>query len=153
MTEGTVGWFGVRKKYYSLAEKVRLISQTSPNEPRTWIKALNHAPQKEKKQKGITQSTTTSPVWNSYSQSPFPMPHRRDLSTHWTEMLSWSRPRSSPPLGNSGPPGSRGFKVMHKAASDAGEERDAGDRVPRRWGVPPPPPSSQGDTAVVVLKS
>ena len=31
MTESSVDWFGVREKYYSLVEKVRLISQTSPN--------------------------------------------------------------------------------------------------------------------------
>jgi len=32
MAESTVGRFGVREKYCSLAEKVWLISQTSPNE-------------------------------------------------------------------------------------------------------------------------
>jgi len=32
MAESTVGWFGVRKKYYSLADKPWLISQTRPSE-------------------------------------------------------------------------------------------------------------------------
>ena len=32
MAESTVGWFGVREKYYSLTDKPWLISQISPNE-------------------------------------------------------------------------------------------------------------------------
>jgi len=32
MAERTVGRFGVKEKYCSLAEKIQLINQTSPNE-------------------------------------------------------------------------------------------------------------------------
>ena len=32
MTESTIGWFGVKEKHRSLAEKVRLISQINPSE-------------------------------------------------------------------------------------------------------------------------
>jgi len=32
MVESTVGWFGVREKYCSLADKPWLISQTRPSE-------------------------------------------------------------------------------------------------------------------------
>jgi len=32
MAESTVGWFGVREKYYSLADKLWLISQIRPSE-------------------------------------------------------------------------------------------------------------------------
>jgi len=32
MAESTVGWFGVREKYYSLADKPWLISQIRPSE-------------------------------------------------------------------------------------------------------------------------
>ena len=32
MAKSTVGWFGVREKYYSLADKPWLISQIRPNE-------------------------------------------------------------------------------------------------------------------------
>ena len=40
MTKNTVGWFGVREKYCSLAKKVRLISQTSPNEHGVYLYCL-----------------------------------------------------------------------------------------------------------------
>jgi len=69
MTESTVGWFGVREAYCSLADKPRLISQIRPSEQAPFGSQDFHEKIKGNKNGGKDRWQS---VWNRGNSKLFP---------------------------------------------------------------------------------